>query len=286
MNLPEEKRELLNNITSDISRLDHVSAIVLGGSYATGMATADSDMDIGIYYAEKDPFEIDDIRRIARKYSDSSEPTVTGFYEWGPWVNGGAWITTILGEVDFIYKNIDQVKATISNAKNGTWVNHYEQQPPYGFSSLFFLAETRHCIPLYDPEGIIRELKSSVREYPAKLKQAVIQHSLWSAEFTIWQAGSFARKKDMYNTLGCLTRAVKDLVTALFSMNEIFPLGDKRAIEILEQSEIKPVDFSAKVNAVLSAGKNNLEDRVIRLKLLFEETAECARGYYKPYYKL
>jgi hypothetical protein len=37
-------------------------------------------------------------------------PVVTGTYEWGPWVNGGAWIQTSAGKVDFLYKNLDQVR--------------------------------------------------------------------------------------------------------------------------------------------------------------------------------
>ena len=36
---------------------------------------------------------------------------VTGMDEWGPWVNGGAWIQTPVGKVDFLYRNLDQVQA-------------------------------------------------------------------------------------------------------------------------------------------------------------------------------
>lgn len=286
MNLPKDKQNLLDNITDELKCIDGVKAIVLGGSYAMGMATAGSDLDIGIYYSEKAPFDLEKIKLLAENYSDNEKATVTGFYEWGPWVNGGAWIKTANGKVDFLYKNIDQISATIENAKNGIWENHFEQQPPYGFSSIIFLAETHYCISLYDPEAIIKKLKENVNQYPQKLKQSVIQQSLWSAEFTIWQAESFATKSDIYNTVGCLTRAVKNIVTALFAINEIYPMGDKRAINILEQAKTKPENLSQQINSILCASKDTLTENVTRLKLLFEETAELAQGKYKPYYKL
>jgi hypothetical protein len=258
----------------------------LGGSYAVGLATDKSDLDIGIYYSEHAPFEIERIRDIADKYAYNDRPTVTGFYEWGPWVNSGAWINAVDVEVDFLYKNINQITKTIDNAKDGIWKNNFEQQPPYGFSSIIFLAETHSSLPLYDPENIVQQLKESVKQYPEKLKQSVIQQSLWSAEFTIWQAEKFAANNDVYNAVGCFTRAVKNIISALFAINEIYPMGDKRALDILEQSEIKPANLTNKVNNILCCGENKMVDNVVQLKDLFNETAALAGGAYKPYYKL
>lgn len=286
MILPQAKQILLENITAELRCIDGVKALVLGGSYATGMASDNSDLDIGIYYSNNNPFDLDAIKLVAEKYSNNEKPTVTGFYEWGPCVNGGAWIMTTNGKVDFLYKNIDQIAATIDNAKRGIWENYFEQQPPYGFSSIFFLGETHNNIPLYDPEEIIKNLKKDVEQYPKALKRAVIQQSLWAAEFTTWQAKSFASKTDVYNTIGCLTRGIKNIVNALFAINEIYPMGDKRAITILEQSKTKPTQLSGKINDILCDGKATLTDSVTRLQSLFDETVNLAQGNYKPFYKL
>ncbi|MDJ1498719.1 nucleotidyltransferase domain-containing protein [Cytophagaceae bacterium DM2B3-1] len=286
MILPKEKQEILDTIVKDLKGITNVQAIVLGGSYATGTATETSDLDIGIYYYEKAPFDIREIQAIAKKYAKDSSPTVTGFYEWGPWVNGGAWVKTAYGKVDLLYKNIEQITTTIDNAQEGLWENHFEQQPPYGFSSIIFLAETQVCIPLYDPEGIIAKLKSAVQTYPPKLKQLVVQQSLWSAEFTIWHADSFAVKQDVYNTLGCLTRAIKNIVTALFALNELYPISDKRAIQVLEQSTIKPPHLTDKINAVLCVDMDTLSENVTLLKSLFNEVVDLAQEMYKPAYQL
>lgn len=286
MKLPAVKQQLLDDIVNDLKNAPNVTAVVLGGSYAAGMAIATSDLDIGIYYRSDAPFDIEAIRAIAVKYAGGNPPTVTGFYEWGPWVNGGAWISTPHGEVDFLYKNIEQISSTIAKARAGEWENDFEQQPPYGFSSIIYLAETQACIPLYDPEGIIKTLKAEVAEYPAALKQNVIQRCLWAAEFSLWQAESFAAKQDVYATTGCLTRAVKNLITTLFSLNERYFMGDKRALEILESCSIKPADLTAKTENVLCVRKDTLEQNTALLKTLFNETAALTNGLYKPFYQL
>lgn len=286
MKLPNDKQKLLDNITDELKQIAGVKAIVLGGSYAVGLATENSDIDIGIYYYEQNPFDINEIRRVAEKYSDNEMPTVTGFYEWGPWVNGGAWINTANGEVDFLYKNIDQIVRTIDNAKNGIWENNFEQQPPYGFSSIIFLAETQNSLPLYDPDDVVKKLKESIKQYPQKLKQSIIQQSLWSAEFTIWHAEKYASKNDLFNTIGCLTRATKSIVTALFAINELYPMGDKRAINILEQAKIRPESLTSKMDDILCCRKDTLNDNVAKLRELFDQTVAFADGAYKPYYVL
>lgn len=286
MNLSAEKQSLLNLITHELKQIAGIKAIVLGGSHAAGMATERSDFDIGIYYSEKELPDLPKIKIIAENISAVEPPVVTGFYEWGPWVNGGAWINTEAGKVDFLYKNIEQISRTIENAKKGIWENNFEQQPPYGFSSIIFLGETNICIPLYDPENIIAALKEKVKEYPLKLKQAVIQQSLWSAEFTIWQAQSFVAKMDNYNSMGCFTRAIKNIVTTLFAINELYPLGDKRAIDILEQSKRRPSDLKGKIDHSLSTGGNDMAIKLTSLKMLFTEVVELAGEHYKPYYTL
>ena len=168
--IPEPKRSLLVDLTGQLSCIPGIAALVLGGSYASGQAHADSDMDIGLYYYENSPFAIADIRAIAKNFSVRGTPTVTGFYEWGVWVNGGSWINTPRGKVDFLYRNLDQVQRTITQAQQGSYDHDYDQQPTNGFYSVIYLAETQICIPLYDPDHLIAELKRQVETLSAQTK--------------------------------------------------------------------------------------------------------------------
>ncbi len=286
MKIPENKRETLDRIVCDLKSIDGVAALALGGSYCTGMAHADSDLDIGIYYLEASPFDIEALRTAAAKHHTDGSLTVTGFYQWGAWVNGGAWIHTASGEVDLLYKNTDQIRATIEKAKDGIFENDFEQQPPYGFSSIIYLAETHYCIPLWDPHKILEGLKAEVRTYPQKLKQAVIQQSLWAAEFTLWQADKFAEKADPYNTAGCHTRALKKIVDALFAINELYPMGDKNAITILEKAAKRPERFREEIESILSIDKSRLVPKTKEIRTLFDQTVSLAGGAYSPYFEL
>ena len=128
-NVPEKKQRFLERLVNDLSQIPGLIAIVLGGSYASGTYHATSDLDVGLYYREKEPFPIAEIKRVAASISIQEVPVVTDFYEWGPWVNGGAWIQTEVGKVDLLYRNLDQVERTIEDAQQGIVQHDYDQQP-------------------------------------------------------------------------------------------------------------------------------------------------------------
>lgn len=249
--LPAPKRALVECLVSEL-QIPGVAALVLGGSYASKTHHAASDLDVGLYYFEAQPFSLADIRRIAEALSVDGSPTVTGFYEWGAWVNGGAWIHTAQGKVDFLYRNLDQVRRTITEAEQGISHHDYDQQPAYGFYSVIYLAETQICLPLYDPEGHLADLKRRVATYPPRLKQKVIADSLWSAEFTLLHARNFAAQGDVYNTVGCLTRAASHLTQALFALNERYFMRDKKVMETVGGFALLPSGYVQEINRLLS----------------------------------
>src|SRR5437879_2769237 len=96
---------LLQQIVDDLKAVHGLRAIVLGGSYASGSARPDSDIDIGLYYDENRPLDIAQLRSIAALLNDTPNPTVTDIGGWGTWVNGGAWLTIGGQRVDFLYRN-------------------------------------------------------------------------------------------------------------------------------------------------------------------------------------
>jgi hypothetical protein len=263
-----------------------MQAIVLGGSYASGTQHSASDMDIGLYYLEAEPFSVEAIREVAASISRlGTQPTVTGFYEWGAWVNGGAWVQTLAGKVDFLYRNLDQVRKAIQDARQGIVQHDYDQQPAHGFYNIGYLAETQICIPLYDPDGRIAELKKQIEVYPAKLKQKIIADSLWSAEFTLIHARGFAEKADIYNTVGCLTRVAANLTQTLFALNEKYFLGDKKVMEKMAAFEILPEGYARNLLDILAhPGEThaNLEDAVAGLEALWQGVAALAGDRYQP----
>jgi hypothetical protein len=278
--LPAEKNKLLQHITQQLSSIPNMQALVLGGSYSRGTARPDSDLDIGLYYLPKKPFEIEHIRQIALSISFDKPPTVTNFYGWGPWVNGGAWILTQNGKVDFLYRNLSQVEKTIEEAKLGITHHDFYQQPTFGFYSVIYLAETHYCRPLYDPYGWIARLKEQVNAYPPHLKTQVIHDSLWVAEFTLSHAHNYARRGDIYNTVGCLTRIASMLSQALFALNETFFCGDKTALQEIGAFPITPNDYTREVSSILAHPGDSskaLSASVARIEALWQSIGRLSK---------
>ncbi|MFN8488707.1 MAG: nucleotidyltransferase domain-containing protein [Caldilineaceae bacterium] len=283
--VPPAKREILEQITTTLTQTPGVVAVVLGGSYARGTQHAASDLDIGIYYNEATPFAIADIKQIANAVAVEPNPVVTNFYEWGAWVNGGAWIDTKVGKVDFLYRNLDHVQRTLDEAHQGLFHHDYNQQPAYGFYSMIYLAETQICLPLSDPAGRIANLKRQVVNYPPKLKQRVVGDCLWSAEFTLAHARSFADKGDVYNTVGCLTRMAANLTQVLFALNERYFMSDKRVMEALAAFAVLPPGYIERVQGSLAhpgATADELKQTVAQMEAAWQSVADCARDLYQP----
>ena len=287
--LPAQKRSLLERLVDQLSRVTNVSAIVLGGSYASGTQHEASDMDIGLYYSDASPFSIDDIRHVAQNVAVDGTATVTGFYEWGAWVNGGAWIHTPQGKVDFLYRNADQIQRTIAEAQQGISHHDYDQQPTYGFYSVIYLAETQICIPLHDPELLIAQLKRSIEAYPPKLKQKIITDSLWGAEFTLIHARGFAAQGDIYNTVGCLTRVVSNITQALFALNERYFLRDKKVMDMVAKFPNLPSGYIQQTNRILARPGSTAQElarSVSELEQAWRSVVSLTGVQYEPKFQM
>lgn len=287
-NVPETKQVLLKELVSELAHVPGIAAVVLGGSYASGTQREGSDMDIGLYYPAEAPFAIDMITKVAENIA-VQPPTVTGFYEWGQWVNGGAWIQTRTGKVDFLYRNIQQVEQTIEHAIQGIVEHDYDQQPTHGFYSIIYLAETDVCVPLYDPLQHIARLKQLVKTYPPQLKEKVVANSLWSAEFTLAHASSFAKVGDVYNTAGCLVRISSNLTQALFALNERYFISDKRLMEVAANFAILPSGYIGQVTGILAHPGETVEElihSVAQMRAVWQSVVACSGAYYQPKFNL
>jgi hypothetical protein len=276
--------ELLKAMVDQLSRIPGIAAIVLGGSYARETARPDSDLDIGLYYSEQAQPDIEAIRACAEKVSISDHPpTVTGFYQWGPWVNGGAWIHTPVGKLDLLYRNIEQVQRVIDESRAGIYHHHFYQQPTFGFVSVIYLAETRSCVPLFDPGQLLLEFKRRVEIYPPRLQEKLISDSLWTAEFTFFHANGFATRGDVFNTVGCLARIAFMVTQCLFALNAEYYFGDKGALEAIDHFIRQPDQFRGRLQAILAlpmANPGQLESAVGQMRVLWKEVVDLTEGRY------
>ena len=104
MTLPEP----IARLASDLAALPHVFAVVLGGSRATGTDREASDWDLGLFYRGAfDP----------RLVPGNGHVSALG--DWGPIVNGGAWLTVGGHAVDVLFRDLDVVEHRLAEADEG-----------------------------------------------------------------------------------------------------------------------------------------------------------------------
>jgi hypothetical protein len=287
--LPEGKRAEIASLVEGLQEIEGAAAVALGGSWARGFGRQDSDVDLALYYEEGTPALVAGLRALAERVAVRA-PTVTHFYEWGPWVNGGAWIETSTGRVDVMYRSLEHVRRVIEQARVGGFETHYGQTPTHGFHSVTYLAETRVCRPCSDPQGVLAELKESVPDFPPELRRALVSAHLWGVEFTLEAfLRGFARRGDVYNTVGCLNRALAHLTQALFALNETFFMTDKTAMREIEAFPLRPDRYVERVARILASPggtQRELGHTVGELARLFGEVVELAGPLYVPRWSL
>lgn len=288
--LSQEQSTLVTSLTERLGAINGMKAVVLGGSHARGRAKPESDIDLGLFYSEAAPFSIQHVRELAEAVNDTANPIVTDFYGWGPWVNGGAWLTIGGQRVDFIYRNLEQVERVIAEAEAGRYELDYAQQPPFGFFSATYLGEMAICVPLFDPEARLEALKQRVANYPDALRQAIVQDFLWQAEFNLAAfARKFAVRADAYGTTACLTRVVNQLILVLFALNRQYPLNDKTTLAEIAEFTTSPQAFTPRVQQTLAHVGDSAAELVAvveSIAQLFQETVALTQGLYQPRFTL
>lgn len=134
----------VEDVAGRLSRLPGSVAVVLGGSRATGAHRPDSDWDLGVYYRGLErPLDPADVERLG--YAG----TVSGLGEWGPIVNGGAWLTVDGVSVDVLFRDLDVVERWLTDAELGRFEILAQNGYLVGAPTYVPVAELALCQPLY-----------------------------------------------------------------------------------------------------------------------------------------
>ena len=252
---------LLRELVRTLSDVPGIRAIVLGGSRARGEATAQSDYDIGLYYEPATPIDVGRLAEIAGA-------SVTAIGDWGPWINGGAWLTVDGRRVDLLYRDLGKVGDVVEACHAGKIERVYQPGHPHAFVSSIYMGEMALCRPLWDPDGALASLRRRCTPYPPALAEALIRTFLWEARFAIENALHGRGKDDPAYVAGCGFRAVACLCQSLFALNGVYLLNEKGATEAVEKLPRHPAGFAARVAQAIASGADGLP----ALMVLAEET--------------
>ncbi len=186
--------------------------------------------------------DIAQLRRVASILDDDNRDNlITEIGGWGPWINGGGWLKVNHIPVDFLYRDLNQVSKVIDQCVLGDITIDYQPGHPHGFINSIYLAEIALCKVLWDPLGVVGEMKFKTTPYPHVLQKSIVRKFLWEAQFSLEIGKKGVYKKDLSYIAGCCFRSVSCLNQVLFALNEIYShidLGHRRSSRFGEGSRL------------------------------------------------
>jgi Nucleotidyltransferase domain len=265
-----------------VERLKHVPGIVaiaVGGSRARGTADPSSDTDLGLYYQAGSPLDVAVLDAIAAECDDRKcAGLVTAIGDWGPWINGGAWLQLDGRPVDLLYRETKKMETAIDMAIDGRVEIVHQGGHPFGFLSSIYVGEVVHCQPLWDPDRWVANAKAKIGGYPERLRRELIRRFSFEAGFNLLIAEKPGKRSDVTYVAGCLFQCIGCLLQILFALNQEHWMNEKGALALADRFDLVPSRFKERVerawrrlepNPVLlreaTSGVRELIDEVNRL---------------------
>lgn len=239
----------LASLGDKLASVGGVVAVVLGGSRARGTHRPDSDVDLGLYY--RGALDVAALRALAGEMADAPAD-VTPPGGWGPWVDGGAWLTLQGWRVDWIYRDLDRVHRIWNNCQQGRYEVGHQAGHPLGFYSHAYAGEVALCRVLADPSDELTALQAKTRQYPDALGDALVD-GLWEAEFSVQGARYGAAGLDPSYAAGCLFRAVGVACHALHGHARRWLINEKGMVAATDRLPNAPAGFAEQAHAIFAA---------------------------------
>lgn len=263
-------------IVEQLKAVEGVRAIVLGGSRARGTEHEHSDIDIGIYYDGNAGLDIEGIRRAAAALDDERRADiVTELGGWGPWINGGGWLNMDRLPVDLLYRDLRKASQVVNQCLAGDITIDYQPGHPHGFVNAVYAAEAALCQVLWDPKGVVGDLKKRLLPYPVAMREGMLRTFLWEADFSLSCARKGIRKVDLSYIAGHCFRAVSCINQALFALNDTFWMNEKGATAIADTFAAAPRSYASRVNEVIgliTEDRDDLHKALAVMQAIIEET--------------
>jgi predicted nucleotidyltransferase len=208
----------LAGLANDLATLPGAVAVALGGSRASATHRPDSDWDLGVYYrGSRRPLDPEHVRALGH------EGQVSELGEWGPVVNGGAWLTVEDTPVDVLFRDLDTVEGWMEEAEQG----RFEILAQNGYLA---------GAPTYVPMGELALNQPIVGElprprFPTALAESAPARWRGQAQVALMFAEGHARADDRISCTGMLANAVLCTAHARLAERSEWALNEKRLVQ-------------------------------------------------------
>ena len=264
---------ITERIVTALRPVPGVAAIVLGGSRGRGTATDASDHDFGLYYEPDAPIDVAALRAaFGPLLANEAAATITAIGEWGPRINGGAWLTVDGRKVDLLYRDLGRVRETIADCTAGRITMDYQPGHPHGFCSAIHAGEVATCRPLHDGAGVVARLKSELVPFPPALRDAIVLKFKWEVRFSIDNAALAAKRSEQTHVAGSAYRALCCMAQVLFAANGRWLINEKGALTEAARFPVTVDGLEASVAEIWRAiGEQDFAAALMTLGTLVEQ---------------
>jgi hypothetical protein len=229
-------------VIRELSALEEIEAIALGGSRSGNHYDEKSDYDIYLYCTAPVP---EDVRRkILDKYCAYVE---YGNHFWELEDNG-----TLNNGIDFdlLFRNLDDFAADVSSVVE-------QCQPHNGYTTCMW-HNLMTCKIIYDRDGRLEQVRQRFNvPYPQALKQNIITNSSSLLHGTMpaydTQITKALKRGDLVSINHRTAAFLEAYFDLLFALNERTHPGEKRLIQLcLENCPLLPKNFEGNLNVLFS----------------------------------
>jgi predicted nucleotidyltransferase len=265
---------LLESVIDRFKNVQGIDAVVLGGSRATGTFTDDSDIDLGIYYNRN--FNLAYFKRVSAELDDlHRNDCITDIGEWGPWINGGGWLTIDKMPVDILFRETEKVRNTIDECMAGTITIDYQCGHPFGFVNAIYMGEAALCRILLEENTRLKDLKKSLAVFPPRYREASMEKFLWEGKFSLRCGRKAAAGKDVTYASGSLFRSAVCLIYAFYSFHGMYFINEKGSLSRLKKSGAGlPDGFSDTLEETACVRPDNITELFGRMEQLYAESED------------
>ncbi len=239
------------SVSDHLSRLPGVIAIAQGGSGATGVADAYSDIDLYVYVSGR--IDRQDRERLIR---DRAEPD-SAYIDHRYFEGGDAWSDRPTGvDIDVIYRDCDWTRAALRQVLEG-------HAPSLGYSTAL-LFNVQMCRVLYDPSSWLGDLQHWANQpYPDQLATAILRYNrplLDGLPFSYRNELMLcAQRGDVTGSVHVCDRFLASYFDILFAINRVTHPGEKRLLPIAKQLGRSPACLDEDVTRLVRQASSTAE---------------------------
>ena len=233
---------MVEQLFKELSLLEEVEAIALGGSRAGENYDEKSDYDVYLYV--NSPISEEKRKNILKKFCSYMEIGNSFWeYEDNCVLNNGIEIDILYRDMKDFMKGIERVVA--------------EYHPSNSYTTCMW-HNLITCKILYDKNGTLEKYKNKYTiNYPKQLKENIIKRQLELIDSSMPAYPNQIKKailrKDFVSINHRITEFLASYFDLLFAINEITHPGEKRLIQLCKkQCKILPENFEENLNSLFS----------------------------------